>query len=306
MLGLIGQVLLLVVVHLTNADALDHCCPVKEVQGLGPLSGTYILVPTSPGTVFPPECNRDSCTYVKDDHLDPEKLFCFMFDRSVTSDVKCQENSVFVPQTLAGEVEASVLSLNKTEGEELLRISQAFPPPPEGEVVDFCDGSSLAFSEHVNLTHSYGGQCHTVQLDENTSASCLEQWSMCSRNEGGPQEAAKQAFSTEDPGCKECIDANLSFDTESLCSTCIGICPPSHPLLCWLCNPHLNNCPGTTTPTTANTQLSYLPSWSLKWCPRRIGNNPNRLRRFPQCCFHPITQRPKGKLWGCLRKYKRT
>ena len=35
---------------------------------------------------------------------------------------------------------ASVLSLNETEGEELLRISQTFPPPPEGEVVDFCLG----------------------------------------------------------------------------------------------------------------------------------------------------------------------
>ena len=32
------------------------------------------------------------------------------------------------------------MSLNETEGEELLRISQAFPPPPEGEVVDFCMG----------------------------------------------------------------------------------------------------------------------------------------------------------------------
>ena len=37
---------------------------------------------------------------------------------------------------------ASVLSLNQTEGEELLRISQAFPPPPEGELVDFCDGDT--------------------------------------------------------------------------------------------------------------------------------------------------------------------
>ena len=33
---------------------------------------------------------------------------------------------------------ASLLSLNKTEGDELLRISQEFPPP-EDEVLDFCD-----------------------------------------------------------------------------------------------------------------------------------------------------------------------
>ena len=40
------------------------------------------------------------------------------------------------------QISASVLSLNQTEGEELLRISQTFPPPPEGQLVDFCDGVS--------------------------------------------------------------------------------------------------------------------------------------------------------------------
>ena len=54
-----------------------------------------------------------------------------------------------------------MLSLNKTEGEELIRISQAFPPPPEGEVVDICDGDCgtgtfQETSEHVNNTHLHG------------------------------------------------------------------------------------------------------------------------------------------------------
>ena len=98
-----------------------------------------------------------SCKYVKDDHPNPEELFCFKFDRNVMSEVKCQQDSDFAPQLVTGgqiegiemilivqmtlrQIAASVLSLNETEGEELLGISQAFPPPPEGEVVDFCVG----------------------------------------------------------------------------------------------------------------------------------------------------------------------
>ena len=41
------------------------------------------------------------------------------------------------------KLSASVLSLNEIEGEELLRLSQAFPPPPEGEVLDFCNPYDL-------------------------------------------------------------------------------------------------------------------------------------------------------------------
>ena len=43
---------------------------------------------------------HSSCNYVKDDHPDPEALFCFKFDRGVTSDVKCQQDSDFAPQPL--------------------------------------------------------------------------------------------------------------------------------------------------------------------------------------------------------------
>ena len=48
------------------------------------------------------------------------------------------------------------LSLNQTEGEELLLISKEFPPPPEGEIVDVCDGNPLKvgnfYSASISLT----------------------------------------------------------------------------------------------------------------------------------------------------------
>ena len=49
---------------------------------------------------------------------------------------------------------ASVLSLNETEGELLLSLSQDYPPPPgeEGDVVHFCDGEYLvSFLHFVNF-----------------------------------------------------------------------------------------------------------------------------------------------------------
>merc|ERR1719328_866754 len=49
--------------------------------------------------------------------------------------------------------------------------------------------------------------------------------------------------------------------------------------------------------------ISTLASSSLNWCPRKIGSNPNRLYKWPKCCYHPITQTPKGGLWQCLIKY---
>ena len=41
------------------------------------------------------------------------------------------------------KLSASVLSLNETEGAELLRLSQAFKPPPEGELLDLCSPYGL-------------------------------------------------------------------------------------------------------------------------------------------------------------------
>ena len=47
-------------------------------------------------------------------------------------------------------------------------------------------------------------------------------------------------------------------------------------------------------------------AFSICWFSYFWAKHFYRLRRFPQCCFHPVTQRPRGNLWGCLRKYKRT
>ena len=43
--------------------------------------------------------------------------------------------------------------------------------------------------------------------------------------------------------------------------------------------------------------------WTLNWCPGRIGQDPDNLYIWPQCCYHPQTQTPSGDLWGCLLKY---
>ena len=130
-----------------------------------------------------------------------------------------------------------------------------------------------------------GSQCHAVLLDENSSSSCQEQCNLCKY--GSTQaattkgtEASMQTSSIDSTHCDECLDANVSLDTESVCSACSGVCPRNHPFFCTLCRLHVNECIGTTTLGTANTELSYLPSWSLKWCPRRIQGNPNRHFQF--------------------------
>ena len=58
---------------------------------------------------------------------------------------------------------ASVLSLNQTEGEELLRISQAFPPPPEGQLVDFCDGDTSVPCSKLEFIWICLGFCRVYQ-----------------------------------------------------------------------------------------------------------------------------------------------
>jgi len=53
----------LLVLQVAVSDIPD-CCPVKHVEGLGSLSGTYILVSNSSGNLFDADC-RDSCGYLK-------------------------------------------------------------------------------------------------------------------------------------------------------------------------------------------------------------------------------------------------
>ena len=77
--------------------------------------------------------------------------------------MKCQEDSPFAPKIVTDDVSGNhtyrgvifdnfaqfsvpLLSLNQTEGEELLRISKEFPPPPEGDIVDICVHGAIAVS----------------------------------------------------------------------------------------------------------------------------------------------------------------
>ena len=62
-------------------------------------------------------------------------------------------------------------------------------------------------------------------------------------------------------------------------------------------------CRGGNANAIARFETSTLASWSLNWCARRIGQNPDNLYIWPQCCYHPLTQTPSGDLWGCLLKY---
>merc|ERR1712012_1007754 len=270
------------------AQSFDDCCPEKEVQGLGPLSGTYILVPTHPDTNFPPQCSRDTCNYVKDDHSEPEALFCFMFDQNLRTDVKCQQDSEFPPLPTSDHDlgEAPVLSLNETEGDELLRLSQAFPPPPEGEVLNICSPDYLVGSEQINTALNEGHSCHSVLLEDDIYDiySCHEQWNQC---EDRNRLASIHQY----------INISISTTTKDITNTSFETTTPDFTTPT---NPATSTGFATATYPATSTGFATFPSWRLNWCPRRIGRNPNRLRRFPQCCFHPRTQRPRGDLWGCI------
>merc|ERR1712037_275136 len=51
-----------------------ECCPLKEVQGEGPLAGVYYLVETD--QPFPDVCSLDDCTYKKEGNT-RDSIFCF-------------------------------------------------------------------------------------------------------------------------------------------------------------------------------------------------------------------------------------
>jgi len=274
----------LLVLQAAASDTHD-CCPVKHVEGLGSLSGTYFLVSNSSGNLVDPEC-RDSCGYVKDEHPDPEQLFCLKF--SLETNVKCQEDSPFAPQIMTDDVSVPFLSLTETEGEELLLISKEFPPPPEGEIVDVCEDNQAL---HVNISSSTIGNfgCNYISLDENSQTNCEELKENCIWGTplAGSRAGATQKGTTITANGTESATETVAPHTTQTLST--GNEPTKEP----------TEEPGITLPAI----IPALPSWSLKWCPGRIGSNPNRLYSFPQCCFHPITQTPKGNLWGCLNEY---
>jgi len=230
---------------------------------------------------------------------------------------------------MTDDVSVPFLSLTETEGEELLLISKEFPPPPEGEIVDVCEGnqdlhvnisSSTIGRGQLNIFHNFkwiytGNDCNFISLDENSQTNCEELLYFCLATKRAHER--QLAIETATPH----ITQTVSTGTESATtyvdnSNYHNYYDYSNPSL----ETTTTTVTTTTTTTTTSTQpqfqttnsggggpisISALPSWSLKWCPGRIGSNPNRLYSFPQCCFHPITQTPSGKLWGCLTHYRR-
>ena len=130
---------------------------------------------------------------------------------------------------------------------------------------------SLSVFSKSLIEINLGSPCHTVLLEEDSPASCQEQCNICKHGTTTPgpansmQTSSMPTLSTaSDTSCNDCMDANISLDTESLCIACSAVCSPSHPHFSALC------------PGISPIPLAILPSWSLRWCPRRIGSNPNR------------------------------
>merc|ERR1719341_153880 len=66
--------LLLLLSPLMFGQEFFGCCPLKEVQGEGDLSGVYYLVETD--QPFPDVCSLDDCTYKKEGNT-RDSIFCF-------------------------------------------------------------------------------------------------------------------------------------------------------------------------------------------------------------------------------------
>ena len=87
-----------------------------------------------------------------------------------------------------------------------------------------------------------GSYCHSVLLEENSTVSCEEQWEMCINSTAELAELVEACFGSGDGS------GDGSGEARSSC----GIIPVT------------------------------FPSWSLNWCPKRIGGNPNR---YHNCFF---------------------
>merc|ERR1712037_288793 len=166
--------ILLVLLPLIFGEETFECCPLKEVQGEGPLAGVYYLVETD--QPFPDVCSLDDCTYKKEGNGDEK--FCFKpsaryestcpasgegygyasGEPSAETSGEPSAEPTAEPSAESGAEEASpeptgepsseptsdpglaqkTIRLNDTEIAELLRLSMVFPPPPEGSLVNFC------------------------------------------------------------------------------------------------------------------------------------------------------------------------
>ena len=163
----------------------------------------------------------------------------------------------------------------------------------------------------------FTGGCNLILLDENYQTNCEEVWNICKY---GTTPAATETGTTQKGTLITAHETESATERETPHITHTGTLSTGTESTTTSVAPSLE--PGQE-PAGPGPTPSALPSWSLKWCPRRIQGNPNRylctltfcnscverffyrLRRFPQCCFHPITRRPRGNLWVCLNKYYR-
>ena len=163
------------------------------------------------------------------------------------------------------------------------------PPQP------MVGANQILFRTWIEFT---GGRCNFISLDENSQANCKELQNICKHGtspaptqKGTTQTAQETQSSTEtatpnvtqtgttnmEPGTTTTSSTNTSTSTGTSTSASTAL-PSLEP-----------GAPGPEQPTT----IASLPSWSLKWCPRRIGSNPNRhfyTLTFGKICFQIFLQ----------------
>ena len=117
----------------------------------------------------------------------------------------------------------------------------------------------------------FTGGCNLILLDENSQTNCEEVWNICKyRTTPAPTEtgttqkgttiAAHETESATETETPHVIHTGtLSTGTESTTSSVAPSLEPEQ-----------------ESPVEPGPTPSALPSWSLKWCPRRIQGNPNR------------------------------
>ena len=128
----------------------------------------------------------------------------------------------------------------------------------------------------------FTGGCNLILLDENYQTNCEEVWNICkygttpAATETGTTQKGTLITAHETESATERETPHITH-TETLStgteSTTTSVAPSLEP----------GQEPAGPGPTP-----SALPSWSLKWCPRRIQGNPNRhfcTFTFGYICF---------------------
>jgi len=227
---------------------------------------------SSSGTyILVPTCNgphihpecRETCHYVKDSNPDPEELFCFVLRKTLTPSLLPSPNAAKSPPTCQKNV---TNPYNSTETEEVI-------------VLSLNETEQTVFLNIFQQFPSPPGEESVTFYSRN----CTDEI----------QKPIDSIVSLDSTCVVILLDENSSPSCEEQWKNCTRM--PQ--------NGNMTTQPAKPLRGFSTLAFSALASWSLKWCPGRIGQNPNRLCKWPQCCFHPITQRPKGGLWQCLIKY---